>query len=128
MVTDEAIRNGSLKKSTKKRGNSGELSRNENVNDDNKRSRNGRAFSVITNPVRKEYTGTAPKCTNYSFHHNPKMSCRKCTNCNHLGHFVKDYMATPRMVTQVNARNPTTARGACFECGGTDHYKAACPR
>ncbi|GKD34604.1 hypothetical protein Tco_1250113 [Tanacetum coccineum] len=25
-------------------------------------------------------------------------------------------------------QNPTTARGACFECGGTDHYKPACPR
>ncbi|GJV08165.1 hypothetical protein Tco_1345821 [Tanacetum coccineum] len=36
--------------------------------------------------------------------------------------------AGPRMVTPVNARNPTAAHGACFECGGTDHYKAACPR
>ncbi|GKE18179.1 putative reverse transcriptase domain-containing protein, partial [Tanacetum coccineum] len=28
----------------------------------------------------------------------------------------------------VNARNLEAARGACFECGGTDHYKSACPR
>ncbi|GJU60151.1 putative reverse transcriptase domain-containing protein [Tanacetum coccineum] len=32
------------------------------------------------------------------------------------------------MVNPANARNPTAARGACFECGGTDHFKAACPR
>nr|GEV16680.1 hypothetical protein [Tanacetum cinerariifolium] len=34
----------------------------------------------------------------------------------------------PRMVNPVNTKNPTAARGACFECGGTDHFKAACPR
>ncbi|GKD32922.1 hypothetical protein Tco_1248431 [Tanacetum coccineum] len=32
------------------------------------------------------------------------------------------------MVTPLNARNPTAAYGAYFECGGTDHYKATCPR
>nr|GEV98078.1 putative reverse transcriptase domain-containing protein [Tanacetum cinerariifolium] len=32
------------------------------------------------------------------------------------------------MVTPVNAKNLTTARGACFECGGTGHYKATCLR
>ncbi|GKB97015.1 putative reverse transcriptase domain-containing protein, partial [Tanacetum coccineum] len=72
MLIDEAIRNGSLKKNTEKRGNGGELSRNKNARDDSK--------------------------------------------------------VGPRMVNPVNARNPTTARGTCFECGGTDHYKAACPR
>ncbi|GKE76467.1 hypothetical protein Tco_1542587, partial [Tanacetum coccineum] len=55
MLTDEAIRNGPLKKNTEKRGNSGELSRKENFKDDNKRSRTGRVFATITNPVRKEY-------------------------------------------------------------------------
>ncbi|GJQ96769.1 hypothetical protein Tco_0007908 [Tanacetum coccineum] len=61
MLTDEAIRNGSLKMNTEKRGNVGELSRNENVRDDNKRSMTGKAFAIITNPVRKEYMGTSPK-------------------------------------------------------------------
>ncbi|GJY38601.1 putative reverse transcriptase domain-containing protein [Tanacetum coccineum] len=56
------------------------------------------------------------------------MPCHKCTNCNRLGHFTRDYRAGPRMVTPISARNPTNARGACFECGGTDHYKAACLR
>ncbi|GKG35299.1 putative reverse transcriptase domain-containing protein, partial [Tanacetum coccineum] len=126
MLTDEAIRNGALKKITEKRGNNGELSRDGKDMDDNKRTKTGRVFSTVTNPVRKEYTGVVPKCANCSFHHNPEMSCRKCTNCNRLGHFVKDSRAGPRMVTPVNARNLTAARGACFECGGTDHYKAAC--
>nr|GEX76555.1 putative reverse transcriptase domain-containing protein [Tanacetum cinerariifolium] len=94
VLTDEAIRNGSLRKNTKKRGNGGEPSRYENVRDDNKRSVIGRGFDTTTNPVRKE-----------------------CTDCR----------AGPRMVNPLNARKPTVARGACFECGHTDHYKAACP-
>ncbi|GJX59305.1 putative reverse transcriptase domain-containing protein [Tanacetum coccineum] len=44
------------------------------------------------------------------------------------GHFAKDCRMGPRMVNPLNVRNPTTARRACFKYGGTDHYKAACPR
>nr|GEY40374.1 putative reverse transcriptase domain-containing protein [Tanacetum cinerariifolium] len=128
LLTDEAIRNGSLKKKTKKRENGGELSRNENVRDHNKRSRTIRVFSIITNPVRKEYTGTTPKCTNCSFYHNHEMPCCKCTDCNHLRNFASDCRVGPRMVTLVNAKNLKTTRGACFMYGGTDHYKAAFPR
>ncbi|GJS01324.1 putative reverse transcriptase domain-containing protein [Tanacetum coccineum] len=128
VLTDEAIRNGSLKKNTEKRGNGGEPSRDENVKDDKKRSRTGRAFATTTTPSRKEYTGSAPKCTNCNFHDNPKTPCRMCMNCNRFIHFAKDYRAGPRMVNPLNARNPTAARGACFKCGGSDHYKAACPK
>nr|GFA34069.1 reverse transcriptase domain-containing protein [Tanacetum cinerariifolium] len=92
-------RNGSLKKNTEKRAISEEPNRDTNVKDDKKRTRNGNAFVTNANPVRREYTG----------------------------HLAEDCRVIPRMVNPVNARNPTTARGACFECGGTDHFKATCP-
>ncbi|GJS31777.1 reverse transcriptase domain-containing protein [Tanacetum coccineum] len=128
MLTDEAIRNGALKKISEKRGNNGEPSRDGNARDDNKRSRTGRAFATTTNPVRKEYTGNAPKCTNCNYHHQPEVPCRLCTNCNRFGHLAKDCRVGPRVVNPLNARNSTAARGAYFECGGMDHYNAACPR
>nr|GEZ08448.1 hypothetical protein [Tanacetum cinerariifolium] len=128
MLTDEAIMNGSLRKNNERKGNGREPSRDRNVRDDHNRSKTGRAFASTTNLVRREYTGAAPKCTNYSLHHHPKMPCRTCTNCNFLGHFAKDYMVGPSMVVSVNARYSTTTRGACFECSGTDHYKVVCHR
>ncbi|GKE31078.1 hypothetical protein Tco_1450400 [Tanacetum coccineum] len=64
MLTDEAIRNGALKKNTEKKGNNGEPGSDGNIRNDNKRYRTRRAFAIITNPFRKEYTGTAPKFPN----------------------------------------------------------------
>ncbi|GJX25682.1 hypothetical protein Tco_0231978 [Tanacetum coccineum] len=55
-LTDEAIRNGSIKKNPEKRGNGGEPSKDRNERDDNKRSRTGNAFATTTNPVRRENT------------------------------------------------------------------------
>nr|GEX75178.1 putative reverse transcriptase domain-containing protein [Tanacetum cinerariifolium] len=43
-------------------------------------------------------------------------------------HFAKDFRARPRMVNLLNAKNTTTAHGACYDYDGTDSYKAACPR
>ncbi|GKF67290.1 putative reverse transcriptase domain-containing protein, partial [Tanacetum coccineum] len=98
---------GSLRKNVEKRGNGGKPSEDGNVRDVHKISRTGSAFASTTNPVRREYTGAATKCTNCNFHITPR-----CL----VGSEPSD------------ARNPTAARGTCFECGGTDHYKASCPR
>ncbi|GKA23565.1 putative reverse transcriptase domain-containing protein [Tanacetum coccineum] len=81
-------------------GNGGEPIGDRNVRDDNKRTWTGNDFATTTNPIRRESTG----------------------------HLVKDCRVVPRNVNPVNARNPAAARRACFECGGTDHYKSACPR
>ncbi|GKC27988.1 putative reverse transcriptase domain-containing protein [Tanacetum coccineum] len=125
-LTDEALRNGSIKKNPEKRGNEGEPSKDRNVRDDNKRTRTGNAFATTANPVRGGYTGTAPKCTTCNYHHSPETPCRTCFNCNRLGHFAKDCRVVPRNVNPINARNQTVR--ACYECGSTDHVKVACPR
>ncbi|GKC07482.1 putative reverse transcriptase domain-containing protein [Tanacetum coccineum] len=85
-LTDEALRNGSIKKNPEKRGNGGEPSRDRNVRDDNKKTRTGNVFATTANPVRREYTG----------------------------HFAKDYRVAPRNVNPVNARNPVAR--TCYEC------------
>ncbi|GKE09633.1 putative reverse transcriptase domain-containing protein [Tanacetum coccineum] len=90
VLTDEAVRNGSLKRTYERREDGEESSKEGNVKGNNKRTRTGKVFAINTNPVRKE--------------------------------------AGSRLVNLLNARNPTTAYGACYECGGTDRYKSACPR
>nr|GEX04100.1 hypothetical protein [Tanacetum cinerariifolium] len=121
ILTDESLRNGSIKKNLEKRGNGGEPSKDRNGRNDNKRTRTRNAFATTANPVRREYTDTAPKCTACNFYHSPETPCRTCFNCNHPGHFAKDYRVVPRNVNLVNARNPTAR--ACYECGSTDHIK-----
>ncbi|GKA20883.1 putative reverse transcriptase domain-containing protein [Tanacetum coccineum] len=56
-LTDEALRNGSIKKNPKNRGNGGEPSKDKNERDDNKRTRTGNAFATTTTHVRTENTG-----------------------------------------------------------------------
>ncbi|GJZ00720.1 hypothetical protein Tco_0518149 [Tanacetum coccineum] len=104
-----------------------EPSRNRNVRDDNKRTRTRNTFAITSNPMRREYMGMIPKCANCKLHHTPESPYQACFNYNHLRNLAKDCRVGPRMVNSVNARNPTAAHGTCFECGGTDHFKAACP-
>ncbi|GKF48018.1 reverse transcriptase domain-containing protein, partial [Tanacetum coccineum] len=126
-LTDEAVRNGSIKK-VKKRGNVREPSKDKNGRDDNKRTRTGNAFATTVNPVGRENTGAYPKCTTSKFYYAPGGPCGSCFNCNCPSHFTKDCRVVPRNVNPINVRNPAPARGACYECGSTDHLKPACPR
>ncbi|GJW21265.1 reverse transcriptase domain-containing protein [Tanacetum coccineum] len=124
-LTDEAIRNGSIKK-VEKRGNMGEPSKDKNGRDDNKRTRTGNAFATTANPVGRENMGVWPKCTTCNSYHAPGGPCHTCFNCNRPGHLAKDCKGVPRNVNPVNARNPTVR--ACYECGSTDHVRSAYPR
>ncbi|GJV55527.1 putative reverse transcriptase domain-containing protein [Tanacetum coccineum] len=124
-LTDEAVRNRSIKK-VEKRGNMGEPSKDKNSRDDNKWTRIGNAFATIVNHVGRENTGTWPKCTTCNSYHAPGGPYRICLNCNRPGHLARDYRGVPRNMNHVNARNPTVR--ACYECGSTDHVRPACPR
>ncbi|GJS76626.1 putative reverse transcriptase domain-containing protein [Tanacetum coccineum] len=124
-LTDEAVRNGTIKK-VEKRGNVGEPSKDRNGRDDNKRTRTVNAFATTVNPVGRENTGTWPKCTTCNSYHAPGGPCRTCYNYNRPGHLAKDCRSVPRNMNPVNARNPHVR--ACYECGSTDHVRLACPR
>ncbi|GKA83259.1 putative reverse transcriptase domain-containing protein [Tanacetum coccineum] len=124
-LTDEAVRNGTIKK-VEKRGNVGEPTKDRNRRDDNKRTRTVNSFATTMNPIGRENTGTWPKCTTCNSYHAPGGPCRTCYNCNRLGHLAKDYRSVPRNVNPVNARNPPVR--VCYECGSTDHVRLACPR
>ncbi|GJV96671.1 putative reverse transcriptase domain-containing protein [Tanacetum coccineum] len=124
-LTDEAVRNRSIKK-IEKRGNVGEPSKDKSRMDDNKRTRTVNAFATTMNPVGRENMNTWPKCTTCNSYHTLGRPCRTCFNCNRSGHLAKDYRGVPRNVNPVNARNPTVR--ACYECGSTDHVRPACPR
>ncbi|GJR10235.1 hypothetical protein Tco_0792887 [Tanacetum coccineum] len=67
-LTDEAVRNGSIKK-VEKRGNVGEPSKDKNGRDDNKRTRTGNAFASTANPIGRENTSVWPKCTTCNSYH-----------------------------------------------------------
>nr|GEX22778.1 reverse transcriptase [Tanacetum cinerariifolium] len=117
-LTDEAVRNGSIKKVEKKR-NVGEPSKDKNGRDDNKRTRSGNVFATTVSPVGRENTDTWPKCVTYNSYHALGGPCRTCFNCNRTGHLAKDCRSVPRNVNPINPRNPPVR--ACYEYGSTDH-------
>ncbi|GJW60892.1 putative reverse transcriptase domain-containing protein [Tanacetum coccineum] len=124
-LTNEAVRNGSIKKA-EKRGNKREPSKDRNGRDDSKMTRTGNAFASTANLVGRENTGTWTKCTTCNSYHAPRGPYRTCFNYNLLGHLANDCRGVARNVNPVNARNPTVR--ACYECGSTDHVRSACPR
>nr|GEW32128.1 retrovirus-related Pol polyprotein from transposon TNT 1-94 [Tanacetum cinerariifolium] len=101
---------------------SAELGRKENVRDDNKRSKTGRVFAMITKPVRKEYMSTSPKCTNCSFHHNPEMPCRRLPLVKPSAETRRKLQNQPMAIEggQSHGNNENKACGGAFMMGAEE--------
>ncbi|GKD64819.1 reverse transcriptase domain-containing protein, partial [Tanacetum coccineum] len=94
-LTDEAVRNGLIKK-VEKRGNVGEPSKDKNGRDDNKRTMTKNAFDTTVNPIGRENMGTWPKGVPRNVNpvnaRNPTF--RACYECGRTDHVRS---ACPRM-------------------------------
>ena len=96
---------------------------------------NGKNFVVVaqpnqapvaqTPPVKKQYTGTLPKCPACQYHHSPTTPCMKCTNCGRNGHLA----VTCRLAARAPANPQPAAQhqwflaGTCFHCGDPTHFR-----
>ncbi|GJW64395.1 reverse transcriptase domain-containing protein [Tanacetum coccineum] len=118
-LTDEAVRNGTIKK-VEKRGNVGEPSKDKNGRDDNKRTRTEKLLATTANLVGRENTGAWPKCATCKSYHAPEGPSCTCFNSNRLSYLARDCRVVPRNVNLVNVRNLISARGVCYECRSTD--------
>ncbi|GKB97230.1 putative reverse transcriptase domain-containing protein [Tanacetum coccineum] len=121
-LTDEAVRNGSIKK-VEKRGNVGEPSKDKNGRDDNKRTKTGNAFDTTINPVGRENMGAWPKCTTCNSYHTSEGPCRTCFNCNSLGHLARDCRVAPRNVNPGHGNQGNQTRGRAFMLGAEEAHQ-----
>ncbi|GKB39577.1 putative reverse transcriptase domain-containing protein [Tanacetum coccineum] len=108
ILTDEAIRCGTLTKGNDKMKEMEESSKQKSTWKDNKKSKTGLGF-VATVPPRNDNVNTYPKCAKcYTFH--PKNApCRLCYKCQKSDHFARQCWEPIRQV--VHARNQLALEG-----------------
>nr|GEZ11666.1 putative reverse transcriptase domain-containing protein [Tanacetum cinerariifolium] len=156
-LTDEAVRNGYIKK-VEKKGNMREPSKDKSGRDDNKRTMTRNVFATTVNLVGRENTGLQ-NVNPVNARNPPVRACYECGSTNHVR------SACPRwnraqgreetiqtkllLITRVKVVetkrtrlgdyrgvprnvNPVNARNppvrACYGCGSTDHVRSACLR
>ncbi|GJX43206.1 putative reverse transcriptase domain-containing protein [Tanacetum coccineum] len=105
ILTDEAIRCGTLSKSNEKK----------------------KAVEE-TAPPKNEFVNQYPKCTKCYTYHPEDGVCRLCFNCQRPGHFAKDFRAPFKRATPMNAVRMGHNRKACYEYGIPDHLRYNCPK
>nr|GEY09152.1 retrovirus-related Pol polyprotein from transposon 17.6 [Tanacetum cinerariifolium] len=119
-LTDEAVRNGLIKK-VEKKGNMGEPSKDKNDRDDNKKTRNGNVFATTVSPVGRENTSTWPKCSTCNSYHAPRGPYRTCFNCNRPGNRPNQVAANNK--GQGHGHQENQARGRAFVLGAEEARK-----
>nr|GEX40504.1 putative nucleotidyltransferase, ribonuclease H [Tanacetum cinerariifolium] len=88
ILTDEAVRSGTLAKAGEKRKEGDEASKSESAGKDEKKAKGERGFVAAVPPRRDN--GNFPKCARCKGFHAEKGPCIVCYNCQRLGHMARD--------------------------------------
>ncbi|GKD92655.1 putative reverse transcriptase domain-containing protein [Tanacetum coccineum] len=100
-LTDEAVRCGTLSKSSEKMKEVVESSKQGGSWTDNRTTKLGKGF-VAAVPTRNEYAGTHPRCAKCNAHYPASVPCLLCYNCQKPSHFIKDCRSPVKQVMPVN--------------------------
>ncbi|GKD69186.1 reverse transcriptase domain-containing protein, partial [Tanacetum coccineum] len=104
ILTDEAVRSGTLAKAGEKRKERDEASKSESVGKDEKKAKGGRGFVAVVPPRREN--GKFPK----------------------PGHMARDCRAPVRHAEPIRAVRPRNGQRACYECRSLDHLRPNYPK
>ncbi|GJX84486.1 putative reverse transcriptase domain-containing protein [Tanacetum coccineum] len=127
ILTDEAVRCGTLTRSSEKRKEVEETSKQGASWKDNKKAKVGKGF-MATAPPRNENVGSYSKCAKCSAYHPEGGLCRLCYNCQKSGHFARDWQAPVRQVAPVSAIRMENNQRVCYECRSFEHLRSTCPK
>ncbi|GKD60410.1 reverse transcriptase domain-containing protein, partial [Tanacetum coccineum] len=127
ILTDKAVRCGTLTKGNDKRKEIEESSKQGSTRKDNKKTKTGSRF-VATVPPRNENMSTYPRCARCYTFHMGNAPCKLCYNCQKAGHLAKQCWAPIRQVAPVNTIRMGPNQRACYECGSLDHFHNKCPK
>ncbi|GKF90281.1 hypothetical protein Tco_0264244, partial [Tanacetum coccineum] len=101
ILTDEAVCCGTLTRSSEKRKEVEETSKQGGLWKDNKKAKVGKGF-VATTPPKNENVSSYPKCAKCSAYHPEGGPCRLCFNSQKLGHFARDCRASVKQVAPIS--------------------------
>ncbi|GKA06128.1 reverse transcriptase domain-containing protein [Tanacetum coccineum] len=127
ILTDEAVHCGTLTRSSEKRKEVVEISKQGGSWKVNKKEKVGKGF-VATAPPRNVNVGAYPKCAKCFTYHPESRPCRLCFNCQKPGHFARDYWAPVKQVAPVSAVRMGNNQWVCYECGSSEHLRNTCPK
>ncbi|GKC35206.1 putative reverse transcriptase domain-containing protein, partial [Tanacetum coccineum] len=104
ILTDKAVRSGTLAKAGEKRKERDEASKSESVGKDEKKAKGGRGFVATVPPIREN--GNFPKCARCKGFHAEKGPSIVCYNCQRSGHMAKDCRTPVRHAEPIRAVRP----------------------